>query len=172
MDLASRCESGPDETLYNSLPHVNQVDIFISHSWGCPSWMKFLALCQYLNFDMAVALATFVWISTASILLFRAGSIVHLADSMVGSSYLTYALVYWPMTVFCLVYFFGHTLCRKTFWFDRICVNQVHPALKAEALDALPHFVANSKQMLILLDDNYLAPCLFFLKVSPFVNFT
>ena len=156
MDLASPCESGPDESLYNSLPHVNQVDIFISHSWDCPSWMKFLALCQYLNFDMAVALATFVWISTALILLFRAGGIVHLADSMVGSSYLTYALVYWPMTVFCLVYFFGHTLCRKTFWFDRICVSQVNPELKAEALDALPHFVANSKQMLILLDDNYL----------------
>ena len=62
------------------------------------------------------------------------------------------------MAVFCLVYFFGHTLCRKTFWFDRICVNQTDLELKAKALDALPHFVANSSEMLILLDEKYLEP--------------
>ena len=153
-----RTEGAPDELVHNSLPNVDHVDMFISHSWDCPSWMKCLALCQFLNFDMAANSAFLVWLSTALILLIHAGGVAELAASMAGTNFLTYALVYFPMAVFCVVYFFGHKLCRKTFWFDRICVNQADLDLKAKALDALPYFVANSNEMLILLDEHYLEP--------------
>ena len=31
-----------------------KVDLFLSHSWSCPSWMKLLALCHFLNLDLAI----------------------------------------------------------------------------------------------------------------------
>ena len=65
-------------------------------------------------------------------------------------------MVYVPMTIFFVIYFTGHTLSRRTFWFDRICVHQENLELKAKTIDALPHFVAKSRQMLVLLDETYL----------------
>ena len=31
-----------------------KVDLCISHSWSCPSWMKLLAMCHFLNLDLAI----------------------------------------------------------------------------------------------------------------------
>lgn len=149
-------EEGSQETSCDSLINVTEVDFFISHSWRCPSWMKVCALCHFLNLDAAVYSATVVWISTALILILRAGSVSEIAHSAQTTFELHRAVVYWPMTVFFLVFFLGHLRCEKRFWFDRTCVNQEDPQLKARTLQALPLFVAHSNEMLVLWDPSYL----------------
>eukprot|EP00435_Cladocopium_sp_Y103_P045584 s1134_g13.t1 len=119
-------------------------DFFISHSWRCPSWMKVFALCHFLNLDTAVSSATVVWISTA-----RAAW---------DGAELHRAVVYWPMTVFFLVFFLGHLRCQQH-W---ACLSRrgngckEDPQLKAQTLQALPVFVARSNEMLVLWDPSYL----------------
>ena len=80
------------------LPTVAFVELFVSHSWECPSWMKVLALCHYLNLDRAIAFATFTWSASAVfllILLFAKG------PNSIQLEYQFYALIFWPWQ--CLV---------------------------------------------------------------------
>lgn len=34
--------------------HALKVDLFLSHSWSCPNWKKLLAMCHFLNLDLAI----------------------------------------------------------------------------------------------------------------------
>lgn len=44
---------------------------------------------------------------------------------------------------------------RKKFWLDRVCVDQDEQDLKLQILQALPGFVAQSTQVLVLWDATY-----------------
>ncbi|CAE7867464.1 hypothetical protein AK812_SmicGene34651 [Symbiodinium microadriaticum] len=154
--LCHSTEPSTQQEFYDSLQNVEAVDMFISHSWSDPAWMKFLSLCQFLNFNKAILSAFSMSLGSALILLMHAGSVSELHNSFAGTGLLSWFLCYLPVAVFFLVYFLGHTLSRRTFWFDRICVHQENLDLKAKTIDALPHFVANSREMLILLDETYL----------------
>ena len=112
-----------------------------------------LTVCHYLNFDLAIMLCLAACVAAASILLLLAGSFTGVAREYQG--WLAGTLVYFPMAIFALTYFFGHLLSRKSFWFDRICVNQADVFEKAAVLQAIPAFVANSNEMLVLWDDAY-----------------
>ena len=41
-------------TSVNLKENALKVDLFLSHSWSCPSWKKLLATCHYLNLDLAI----------------------------------------------------------------------------------------------------------------------
>ena len=64
-----------------------------------------------------------------------------------------------PVVTFILVFFFGqHLTCGvwgPRFWVDRLCVDQTDEATKSAGIAALPTFVANSSQMLVLWDKSY-----------------
>ncbi|CAK9106806.1 unnamed protein product [Durusdinium trenchii] len=143
-----------DLELYDSLPSVEGTDTFISHSWSCPAWMKYLGICYYLNLDLAVEASTLACVLAVSMLLFRSsGSITVVAQE--GQFLLMGALILFPVAMFLLIFFFGQFFCQQSFWFDRICVNQAHSAEKAKTLQGIPAFVAHSQQMLVLLDSTY-----------------
>ena len=64
-----------------------------------------------------------------------------------------------PVVAFILVFFFGqHLTCGvwgPRFWVDRLCVDQTDETTKSAGIAALPTFVANSSQMLVLWDKSY-----------------
>eukprot|EP00434_Breviolum_minutum_P024583 symbB.v1.2.021713.t1/scaffold1892.1/size96974/10 len=142
-----------DNTSYDSLPQVWRVDYFISHSWSCPCWMKSLAFCHFLNFDLAIVSSCMACLFAVLILFLHAGSFSGVATQPQGLLY--GCLLCWPVAVFLAVYLFAHIGARTTFWFDRICVNQIDETVKAQTLQAIPAFVAQSTQMLVLWDDTY-----------------
>ncbi|CAE7939476.1 gpmA, partial [Symbiodinium necroappetens] len=60
---ASRCHAryptieqvqGAGAHLYNNSKETNHVDVFISHSWSAGRWAKYLALCLFFNFSLAI----------------------------------------------------------------------------------------------------------------------
>lgn len=144
----------PDTSTYESLAHVSHVDVFISHSWSCPPLMKWLAVCHYLNLDLAMALSGFVCILSATILVLSAGSIDAVA-AVQPRHWLFIVLLCCPTVVFLIAYVCGHWHYRKTFWVDQVCVDQRNPLVKSQTLQALPAFIAQSAQMLVIWDESY-----------------
>eukprot|EP00435_Cladocopium_sp_Y103_P050110 s1517_g15.t1 len=157
-------QESSDHSLYDSLEPVTEVEIFISHSWSCPSWMKALAVCHHLNLDVAIVSACLATLLSVSILVFRAGSFSGVAQQSQGL--LFSCLICWPVVSFLIAYFLGHTaFVRKSFWIDRVCVDQEKKETKAEILDAIPAFVAQSAQMLVLCDSTYFGDQMHYLPV-------
>eukprot|EP00438_Fugacium_kawagutii_P029466 Skav209233 [mRNA] locus=scaffold293:351644:354299:- [translate_table: standard] len=134
-----------------ALPKASRCDVFISHSWSCPRWMKFLAICHHMNVDLAIVLSVIACLLALTLLVLYAGHFRGL--SQFPQSLLYGGLVCWPMGVFILTYFFGHVRSKKSFWFDAVCVDQSNLFLKAQALQAIPAFIAQSNTMLILWDE-------------------
>ena len=133
---------------------VDTVDLFISHSWSAGRWVKTLALCYYLNVAMATKACLAVFFC-ASLLLRVLGS----PETWAGNALLPQLTVDLPMIVFFTVFFFGHRLtCGRwcpTMWLDKLCIPQTDDVGKAEAIQALPEFVANASHMLVLWDSTY-----------------
>ena len=101
---------------------VSTVELFVSHSSKCPSGKKLLALCHYLNLDLAI-FSSFLACILGVILVLRAGSFFvlwHLGASASGSV--------WQ----CLLVadsgvrddFCRHLLSNKLLWFDKLCIDQ------------------------------------------------
>ena len=135
----------------DDLPSVSHVDVFLCHSWSSSTWMKMVALCHYLYFDLALATSAATMVGAVCFLVIRAGSLTAVAPE--GTGFLVQTLVGWPVAAFLLVYFGGYILDRKTFWFDRLCVNQGNLPLKIQTLQAVPAFVAQAERMLVMWDD-------------------
>eukprot|EP00438_Fugacium_kawagutii_P032417 Skav234920 [mRNA] locus=scaffold840:940629:942260:+ [translate_table: standard] len=139
---------------YASLPEVSSVDFFISHSWHCSSFSKRLALCHFLNLDMAIATSGLACLLGALTLVLRAGwSFPGVAQE---PAYLLQGLLlHLLLLVFLGAYFFGHYFDSRSFWLDQLCVNQTNAEMKSRTLQAIPAFVAKSTQMMALWDTNY-----------------
>eukprot|EP00438_Fugacium_kawagutii_P004970 Skav222401 [mRNA] locus=scaffold4422:329730:331385:+ [translate_table: standard] len=140
-------------SMYESLKPVSKVDVFISHSWSCPAWMKALAVCHYLNLDLAFGSTCLAAVLAVFVLRLNAGSFSAIAQQ--SQNVLFCSLICWPVVAFLIPFFFGHTVSRKSFWLDRVCVDQDKKDVKAQILDAIPAFVAQSSQMLVLWDATY-----------------
>ena len=138
----------------NQLAHkVSTVELFISHSSKCPSWQKLLALCHYLNLDLAIFSSFFACILGVIFLVLHAGSLSAVAQE--PQSLRFGSLYWWPMLAFVMTFFCGHLLSNKLFWFDRLCIDQENLLRRCQALKAVPAFVAHSERMIILLDETY-----------------
>jgi len=141
-------------SLFNAAAETGHVDIFVGHSWSAGRWSKFLALCLFFNLDMAICCAFGAWLIVAATLLGWGGI------TSLGGSYLALpCLVYFPMTVFFVVFIFGQQLFEgrlpPALWVDKLCIHQTDMDRKAEQIAALPVFVMHSSRMLILWDDTY-----------------
>ena len=138
----------------NPMAHkVCTVEFFISHSWKCPSWQRLLALCHYLNMDLAIFSSVFAFMLGMIFLVLRAGSLSAVAQE--PQSLLSASLYWWPVLAFAMTYTCGHLLSNKSFWFDRLCIDQENLLRRCQALKAVPAFVAQSERMIILLDETY-----------------
>ena len=147
-------QTSPDRTSrYDSLQRVSEVDFFISHSWSCSLWTKRLALCHRLNLNLAIGSCVLAFLLAVLILVLRAGSFPAVAQQ--DLTLRCCLLLFWPFSVFLGTYLFGHLLdCRK-FWIDQVCVHPTNAEVKSQTLQAIPAFVAQSKQMLVIWDDTY-----------------
>ena len=105
---------------------VSQVDFFISHSWSGPASLKVLAICHHLNLDWAIASSIFATLFGNCIFYFGFYRGESSYDSRESLETASMWLTLFPITVFIVTYLFGHFIRKKTFWFDRISVNQVN----------------------------------------------
>eukprot|EP00440_Ansanella_granifera_P027867 gb/GFBE01030278.1/.p1 GENE.gb/GFBE01030278.1/~~gb/GFBE01030278.1/.p1 ORF type:complete len:580 (+),score=106.08 gb/GFBE01030278.1/:1-1740(+) len=140
------------DEVYSSSEPAEEVSAFISHVWASPRWRKFLALCFYLNATLAVTLATFTWIFMMLVTTLVLGPF-----GMGGKWYLVLLFVYIPISVFFIVFFWGHLLHTsvKDMWLDKLCIHQTRDDLKEKGVQALPEIVVLSNRMIILWDTQY-----------------
>ncbi|CAE7621381.1 unnamed protein product [Symbiodinium sp. CCMP2592] len=133
---------------------VSHVEVFISHTWGSPRWLKYLGICYFLNMGLAVKAAVTAWLlAVVGLMVFK------VTKMFCGKQYLLLLLTEFPVLVFFVFFFFGQSLSRglwaPTFWLDKLCIHQTNQNLKAQQVAALPVFVARSTRMLVLWDDTY-----------------
>ncbi|OLP88957.1 hypothetical protein AK812_SmicGene29630 [Symbiodinium microadriaticum] len=142
------------DTLFGASVETDSVDLFISHSWSAGRWEKFLALCLYLNLQMAVASCMITWILVVLLMISLYG-----VFGLGGSRLLLPCFVYLPMVSFFIAFFFGQQLSfglwSPSIWIDRLCIHQTDLDLKAEQIKSVPTFVARSSRMLVLCDGSY-----------------
>ncbi|CAE7866859.1 Traf3ip1 [Symbiodinium microadriaticum] len=134
-----------------------EVDMFVSHSWESDGWSKYLAVCFTLNTGKAVkacALAFALLVSSYVVCNRHTSSLSNWRVAMFGFGLLS---------VFFSVLFLGqHLTCGPCglsgprLWMDRLCIHQADAGQKALGISALPYFVLQSRQLLILYDDVYL----------------
>ncbi len=136
---------------------VSQVDFFISHSWSGPAILKALAVCHHLNLDWAIASHIFATLFGICIFYFGFYRGESSYDSRESLETPCMWLKLFPITVFIVTYLFGHFIRKKTFWFDRISVNQVNLLVKSKTISQLPTFIARSSHLLVLWDDSFFA---------------
>ncbi|CAE7820870.1 unnamed protein product, partial [Symbiodinium necroappetens] len=133
-----------------TLREVEDVEVFISHSWSADRWEKYLAVCYFLNLGLAAKAMTAWLVVVAGIVLAVPALSIHMM--------FVFSLDV-PVVTFILVFFFGqHLTCGvwgPRFWVDKLCVDQTDEATKSAGIAALPTFVANSSQMLVLWDKSY-----------------
>ena len=115
--------------------------------------MKRLALCHCLNRSLAITLSLLAFLLTVLLAVLCAGSFSGVARQ--DPFFRCFLFLHCPVLVFLGVYLFGHRLDSRKFWIDQVCVNQHDAGMKSEALQAIPAFVAQSNQMLIIWDDEY-----------------
>ena len=141
--------------IFDATTCTEQVDVFVSHRCDSSRWAKYLALCLHLNMTAAAACSVLVWLSATVIMVTCAGGV----DGLGGNMWLLPILVYLPMAVFLIVFFFGHNALSffrpMSIWVDRACIHQTDHDLKLRQIQALPVFVARSSSMLVLWDDAY-----------------
>ena len=131
------------DNLFDSSVKTVSVDVFISHSWSAGRWEKFLALCLYLNLQMAVACCMMTWISFVVLMISWHG-----VSGLGGSHLLLPCFVYLPMTTFFTVFFFGQQLLGRPlgyFIFSFIGLKRtLFTHSLSEALKGQPGFLADS----------------------------
>eukprot|EP00438_Fugacium_kawagutii_P017975 Skav223035 [mRNA] locus=scaffold5:140446:141368:+ [translate_table: standard] len=140
---------------FDALQQVSEVDCFISHSLKCPWWLKLLSVCHYLNWNVAVFSSMGVCPLAACTLVLHAGSFSAAARQPGLLDGCLYACV---LLVFLLAYLAGHLCSKRSFWFDRLCIDQENLLLKCRSLQAIPAIVAHSNRMIVLWDET-LAMC-------------
>ena len=137
-------------SIFDATTCTEQVDVFVSHRWDSSRRAKYLALCLHLNMTAAVACSVLVWLGA---------TVIMVTCNATDSFWLLPALVYLPMAVFLIVFFFGHNALSffrpLSIWVDRACIHQTDHDLKLRQIQALPVFVARSSSMLVLWDDAY-----------------
>lgn len=153
---ASRDEKHIDsDRMFFGTAQATEIDVFISHVWNASRTLKYLALCYFVNMRLAVSCSVAV---SCSILVYIVS--VYGPYSMGGQmDFLMLWLVYVPIAVFYIMFFFGHTLPLSRgglmVWLDKMCIHQTRLALKSEGISAVPQFVAKSKQMCVLWNKTY-----------------
>ena len=141
-----------EDSRYDGLRSVHEVDVFISHAWSTSGLLKALAICTHFNLDAAILAFVFTLMLALLVMLLSYGSIVGILEESLPMKFFIFIC---PSTAaFLLTLFGGHLLRGTTIWFDRLCVSQATPFSKLETLQALPAFVASSRELLVVWDSN------------------
>ena len=138
-----------NDSIYDGLRGVHDVDVFISHSWSTSGLLKALAICVHFNLDAAILAFVVTWMLALLLMLLSYASIVGILEAL-SLPQMFFIFICPSTAAFLLTLFGGHLLRSTTIWFDRLCVSQATPFSKLETLQAIPAFVASSQELLVV----------------------
>lgn len=177
--------SGGSEAAFNLSEPVDEIDIFLSHSWRDSGLLKYLAICLYFNSVMAMVAAlisaflTFFLLRSGKITLLPFTPFMNVLNDFTAAMHAagfhpsydmkqfpwmdpTYKPIYAPSchlvatSVFVIVLLLGHHLrAPVTMFLDKVCIHQTDPEKKKKGIEAIDQFLVRSKKMLICYNDDY-----------------
>ena len=150
-----------DGNFYHKSFKSHKISTFWSHSWHGGRWKKILTLLTFYNAPAAL----FCGFLTAILMMIL--FCLQILPGFDGQNYDVYKVYFSPwcvpsgfvVTIFVMLLWRSHT---KVF-FDRLCISQENPVLKAQAIFSLAGLLKNSDVMLIFWDPTWTAGlwCLF-----------
>jgi hypothetical protein len=177
---------GSDDTFELSKPidESTRLEIFLSHSWRDPAFLKYLALCYHFNGLFAAAAAIVVGLLTFCIQRFGGLAILphtpffNIAEDLISAAARVglrlgvdpstpWADPYYapPISISCqlfgaatflLLVLFGHKLLpTKGVFFDKICIDQADASRKRAGILAMDKFISECNTMIALYNDDY-----------------
>lgn len=148
------------------LVETDQLDVFFSHVWSSPPFLKHVGVLWYLNGVKAAIAATIcVLIVAFSLSLVDSRWWVRLeqnsgltAQSLI-SIFGTLLLFTFILTFDVMVPMFIQSLfipkARRVCFIDRCCINQENPEAKSRGIREIPSFLDMSRTLVILLSETY-----------------
>lgn len=145
------------DALFHGSKQTKRISFFISHSWHAHWFLKYLALLYHVNIRSAVVSGFIAWVASFVALLTAYDWNMTMFGGEAWSFYLVVIFVVIPVTVFFLVFFFGHVVLRPSddYWLDKMCIHQYDTDMKIAGASAIPEIVANTDTLLILWDESY-----------------
>lgn len=139
---------------------VEDLDIFLSHSWWAPWLQKYLALLIYFNFWTAMAAYAIVMILGAFIL--RQGYGIYCPESDLKSCSLPRATLHLVgVVIFFLVLFNLHlvwtslNMLNRAVFLDKVCIHQTDLTKKVNGIKSIGAILDRTKTLLIAWDRSY-----------------
>jgi len=138
---------------------VQDIDVFISHSWRAPWRFKILSIQWYLNQGLAVAVS-FALVSAGAIgtLLSPWESVPHWHFTAIDGDRWEYGLtMYLGVIGFFAGLVAGSTYIpdRRCFFLDKCCIHQTDVVKQHEGIAGLGQLVLRSKRLVVFWDQSY-----------------
>jgi len=154
-------EHGAADAVWNRSVPTSRCYAFVSHVWAASRWLKWLALCMYVNFPMAAtACGCTAAVAFAYYLfpLYPTGFDLVKADLYLDGQ-VPSRCCFIPVFVFLFFFFFGHNLRFGSFamglWIDKLCIHQSRADLKTKGVKSLHEFVSGCDRLLVLWSESY-----------------
>jgi hypothetical protein len=147
----SECEA---DALYARSQPVARMDKFVSHSWACGGKLKALALLHDQQRTLAIAVANGVWLvgSSIAIAIFAAAARRTGEPPTPMHRWMAFSLFVLVPTGLFFVVFLLDLPCRggPRCFFDRVCIHQRDPLLKAQGIASLGECIECADRLLVL----------------------
>jgi hypothetical protein len=150
--------SHPTSSQYERSNIVASLHTFVSHTWGTGRWRKYFALLLEFNASAALcASLAFTFLASAIVQSDSSAppaGFSALLPPLAGVASLIGCLLWWQPVRAALIPpgVAGPIVC----FFDRLCICQHDPALKAEGIARMGAFLESSERMLVLVGDDHL----------------
>lgn len=152
----SECEA---DALYARSQPVARMDKFVSHSWACGGKLKALALLHDQQRTLAIAVANGVWLvgSSIAIAIFAAAARRTGEPPTPMHRWMAFSLFVLVPTGLFFVVFLLDLPCRggPRCFFDRVCIHQRDPLLKAQGIASLGECIECADRLLVLWSSDY-----------------
>jgi len=156
-------DSKGSQSTYDMSNVTTDIDQFLSHNWCVPWWKKFIALACYFNINLSIILTSMLVLVCSSLCILGSCPTVYPQNlKPFPSGYLLRVFAI-PFFLFCLAFVRQLTglLSCGTFgnnmtFLDKVCINQVDPAIQKKGIEKLGAFIAKSREMVVLYTDVYL----------------
>ena len=141
-----------EEKLFHKSKRSQEIERFWSHSWHGNSWAKVLTLFVLYNGLPAAVLGT---LAAAVMMVLFSLEVLPGFNRTPGIPDAESSV--WSLCAGLLVYAIVLVQWRpqQRVFFDRVCISEDDPDLKAKAIRSLAGMLKNSKQMLVLWDQSW-----------------
>jgi hypothetical protein len=154
------------QEVYSLSRPVATIDIFLSHTWLTPAWLKLAGLAFYLNTHRAAAAAILLHVvmhalDFAGVYSFPLPTFPGTSRMFDGSDVVPFPRfqmqVALGMVVFFVVLWYGQELPlgRVSCFLDKCCIHQTDEGKKKAGIQQLGAFLRYSKRMVVLWEPKY-----------------